>query len=98
VKLLLSKGANIPEDIVNAIKTEEMDSIFRNWPTIKGLVVADYLGLFDDGNKMDLAEYVGTREKPDNTSGGKKIKKSKKRNITSKKYIKKIKKSIKRRK
>ena len=104
VKLLLSKGATIPENIGKAIRTTEMDSIFRNWPTIKGLVVADYLRLFDDGNKMDLAEYVGSREKPvqsvkpDNTSGGKKRKKSKKRNITSKKYIKKIKKSIKRRK
>ena len=53
---------------------------------------------------MDLAEFIGSREKPvesvkpDNTSGGKKIKKSKKRNIKSKKYIKKIKNSIKRRK
>jgi ankyrin repeat protein len=73
-KLLLSKGANIPEDIDELLQDKpEMKLIWNKWHTmIMGLAVTKDFGL-DEGNKMDLAEFVGTRY----SNGGKKRRKQK---------------------
>ena len=97
IKLLLSKGANIPENINELLenKSEKIKLIFRNWPTIMGLAVTEPYKI-DEGSNIKFAEFLGTREETDSSGGRKRRKqKSNKRNRKSKKNKRK---SIKRRK
>ena len=58
VELLLSSGANIPEDV--EIRSKKIKSIIDNWPTTMGLLATQKLGL-EPNDKMNLSEYLGTR-------------------------------------
>jgi hypothetical protein len=95
VKLLLSNGATIPENIDELLEGDElkeMKLIFRNWPTTMGLLATK--GLYLESAEMDLAEYLGTRDPP---SGGRKRRKQKSKK-NKRKSKKNKRRSVKRRK
>jgi ankyrin repeat protein len=98
IKLLLSKGANIPENINELLenKSEQIKLIFRNWPTIMGLAVTEPYKI-DEGSNMNFSEFLGTRRSDKNTSGGRKRRKQKSKK-NKRKSKKNKRKSIKRRK
>ena len=75
IKLLLSKGANIPENIDELLenKSEQIKLIFRNWPTIMGLAVTEPYKI-DEGSNTDFSEFIGTRTSDKNTRWQKKKK------------------------